>query len=342
MRSHRPVLAVALVTVAACLAPIHAAEPATAVKPIIDMHLHAFRMEELPPGAPACPGSQRVLVPTIDPKDELDFSKFVTCDKPLLAADNDADLMRKSIAELRRHDVRRAVTDGAVEDVAAWRAAAPDLIVPGVAFGKAKEKGIEEMRRLHREGALQVFAEVATQYRGVRADDARYEPYFALAEELDVPVGIHLGEGPPAAARFPGYETYRASLTSPFQLEDVLRRHPKLRIYVMHYASPLVDEMIAMMFTHPNLYVDVSCNDWSFPRAQFHDALKRMVDAGFEKRILFGSDQMYWPDAIGEAIKAIETAPFLSEGQKRDILYNNAARFLRLSEAQITADHDIG
>ncbi len=107
----------------------------------------------------------------------------------------------------------------------------------------------------------------------------------------------------PAAARFPGYEDYRASLTSPFLLEDVLRKHPKLRIYVMHYASPLVDEMIAMMFTHPNLYVDVSCNNWGFPRAQFHDALKRMVDAGFGKRIMFGSDQMYWPDAIGEAIR---------------------------------------
>lgn len=333
------VLAAVLVPVAACAGTVGAAEPGTAGKPVIDMHLHAFRMDEVPPGAPACPGDQRVLIPTIDPKDELDFSKFMTCDKPLLAADSDEDLMRKSIAALRRHNVRRAVTEGAVEDVAAWRAAAPDLVVPGVAFGKAKEKSIEEMRRLHREGSLQVFGEVFAQYRGLRADDARYEPYFALAEELDVPVGIHLGEGPPAAARFPGYETYRASLTSPFQLEDVLRRHPKLRIYVMHYASPLVDEMIAMMFTHPNLYVDVACNNWSFPRAQFHDALKRMVDAGFEKRILFGSDQMYWPDAIGEAIKSIDTAPFLSESQKRDILYNNAARFLRLGQDEIARDH---
>jgi predicted TIM-barrel fold metal-dependent hydrolase len=126
---------------------------------------------------------------------------------------------------------------------------------------------------------------------------------------------------------------------SPFLLEDVLRKHPKLRIYVMHYGSPLVDEMIAMMFTHPNLYVDVACNNWSFPRAQFHDALKRMVDAGLIKRIMFGSDQMYWPDAIGEGIKAIETAPFLNDGQKRDIFYNNAARFLRLSDAEIAKDH---
>lgn len=308
--------------------------------PIIDMHLHAFRMDDVPPGAPACPGDQGVLMPTIDPKDELDFSKWLTCNKPIFAAASDADLREKSIAALRHHNVKQAVTEGAVEDVAAWREAAPDLILPGVAFGTRNDKSIEELRRLHAAGQLAVLGEVYIQYRGHRPDDARYEPYFALAEELDIPVGIHLGEGPPAAARFPGYETYRASMGSPFLLEEVLRKHPRLRIYVMHYGSPLVDEMIAMMFTHPNLYVDVSCNNWLSPRAQFHDALKRMIDAGFEKRILFGSDQMYWPDAIGEAIKSIETAPFLNEGQKRDILYNNAARFLRLSEAAITKHHE--
>ena len=64
-----------------------------------------------------------------------------------------------------------------------------------------------------------------------------------------------------------------------------------------------------------------------------------MVEAGLGKRILFGSDQMYWPDAIGEAIKSVETADFLSAEQKRDILYNNAARFLRLSKAEIEAHH---
>lgn len=332
---HRTLLALLLACPLAALGaePLHGG-------PVIDMHLHAFPMDELPPGAPACPGDQHVLIPTIDPRDELDFSKFVTCDKPMFAANGDADLRDGSIAALRKHNVRRAVTEGPVALVADWRnAAGGEVILPGVAFGARKEKTIEELRRLHAEGKLAVLGEVYIQYRGHRADDPRYEPYFALAEELDIPVAIHLGEGPPAAARFPGYEDYRASMGSPFLLEDVLRKHPKLRIYVMHYGSPLVDEMIAMMFTHHNLYVDVACNNWAFPRAQFHDALKRMVDAGFEKRILFGSDQMYWPDAIGEAIKAIETAPFLDAGQKRDILYNNASRFLRLTPEQVANDH---
>ncbi|MEQ8178643.1 MAG: amidohydrolase family protein, partial [Amphiplicatus sp.] len=100
-----------------------------------------------------------------------------------------------------------------------------------------------------------------------------------------------------------------------------------------------VDEMIAMLFTYPTLYVDICCNNLAFPRAQFHSELKRMIDAGMEKRILFGSDQMVWPQAIGEAIRAVEEAPFLSESQKRDIFYNNAARFLRLSDEQIARDH---
>jgi hypothetical protein len=78
------------------------------------------------------------------------------------------------------------------------------------------------------------------------------------------------------------------------------------------------------------VYVDVAQNDWGFPRKHFYSQLRRLVDAGFGKRILFGSDQMIWPDTIGLAIETIESADFLTEEQKRDIFYNNAARFLRL------------
>jgi predicted TIM-barrel fold metal-dependent hydrolase len=63
------------------------------------------------------------------------------------------------------------------------------------------------------------------------------------------------------------------------------------------------------------------------------------VDAGFGDRIMFGTDQGIWPDLIEVSIRAIEDAPFLSEAQKRDILYNNAARFLRLSPAEIARHH---
>ena len=87
------------------------------------------------------------------------------------------------------------------------------------------------------------------------------------------------------------------------------------------------------------LYVDIGCNNWGFPRKQFYEHLRKMIDAGFEKRILFGSDQMVWPGTIAKAIETVDKAPFLSRSQKRDIFYNNAARFLRLSKEEIVADH---
>jgi predicted TIM-barrel fold metal-dependent hydrolase len=48
---------------------------------------------------------------------------------------------------------------------------------------------------------------------------------------------------------------------------------------------------------------------------------------------------MVWPEAIERSIQVIEQAPFLTPAQKRDILYNNAARFLRLDAATIARHH---
>ena len=81
----------------------------------------------------------------------------------------------------------------------------------------------------------------------------------------------------------------------------------------------------------------LSTGTWIYPRETFYAYLNGLMDAGLGKRLMFGSDQMQWPEAIDDAVEAIESAPFLSEEQKRDIFYNNAARFLRLSQEQIAA-----
>jgi predicted TIM-barrel fold metal-dependent hydrolase len=87
------------------------------------------------------------------------------------------------------------------------------------------------------------------------------------------------------------------------------------------------------------VYVDIGSIVYTEPRPAFYRFLQEIVEAGYGDRIMFGSDQTIWPGIIEPSIKAIEDAPFLTSAQKRDIFYNNAARFLRLSPEEIAQHH---
>jgi predicted TIM-barrel fold metal-dependent hydrolase len=310
--------------------------------PIIDMHLHAHPLSDYGGGGSVCTNDQKIEFPGLDPRQPMTIEKAMTCPSPIASPATDEAVMTGSLAALERHNIW-AVTSGSLELVSRWKTAGGDRIIPALSFAlEGAPTSPEEFRRLFAGGKFAVFAEVGAQYRGLKLDDDSFEPYFALAEELDIPVGVHLGEGPPGGTHVGGYPTYRARLTSALQLEEVMIRHPKLRIYVMHYGSPLVDDTIALLYSNPQVYVDIAQNDWGFPRAHFYGQLKKLIDAGFEKRILWGSDQMVWPQTIDAAIRTIEEAPFLTKEQKRDIFYNNAARFLRLSKEEIARQHGGG
>jgi predicted TIM-barrel fold metal-dependent hydrolase len=91
------------------------------------------------------------------------------------------------------------------------------------------------------------------------------------------------------------------------------------------------------MDMYQELYMDVAVINWidgAEGRPRFHEFLREMFAAGLGKRIMFGTDQMQWPEAIRMAIDSIESAGFLTEQQRRDIFYNNAARFLRLDHPE--------
>jgi predicted TIM-barrel fold metal-dependent hydrolase len=103
----------------------------------------------------------------------------------------------------------------------------------------------------------------------------------------------------------------------------------------MHAGWPMLDDMLTVLYTYPQLYVDVAAICYMIPEKEFYYYLERLVNAGFGKRIMFGSDNMFWPGAIEAGIRTIDQAAFLTKDQKRDILFNNAARFLRLTPEEI-------
>jgi uncharacterized protein len=321
--------------------------------PVLDMHMHAreaahYGATELPLCAPV------TRMPRWDPRTPFgsDTTAPPPCARPLFSPRTDSALLRQTLASMTHYNVI-GVLGGAPDLVASWQRAAPGRFIAGLdlrfdttgAARAASAEGapmrllpVDTVRKLYDAGAFTVLAEVMNQYAGIAPDDPRLEPYWAFAESRDIPVGIHVGGGGPGEP-YTGSPAFRARLQSALTLEDVLVRHPKLRLYVMHAGYPLREDLQALLFTHPQVYVELSMAVNVEARPAFYRFLRELMDAGYGDRIMFGSDQMVWPGLIDAGIRSIQAAPFLSAAQKRDILYNNAARFLRLSPKEIARHH---
>lgn len=333
-------------TLTACLLLALLAAPTAAQGrlPILDMHLHAMAADQHgpPPLAMCTPMSFPVWDPSRPYAEAfMALAKDPPCPDPVWSPLTDEALMNETIEVMDRLNIVGVLSGLEPDRTAAWMAAAPGRFIPGLVLPFSERGGglsTDSLRSLHAAGRLAVLGEVINQYAGVAPDDERMEPYWVLAEELDIPVGIHVGTGPPGAI-YLGSTGYRARLHSPLTMEEVLVRHPRLRVYLMHAGYPMLDDLLAVLYTHPQVYVDVGVIVYHQPRAEFYRYLRAIVEAGFGDRVMFGSDQMVWPGVIERAIAVIEEAPFLSEEQRRDIFYNNAARFLRLSEEEIARHH---
>ena len=184
-----------------------------------------------------------------------------------------------------------------------------------------------------KEKKLEVFGEIAPYYSGGTLSDSGWQPYLRICERYDIPVAVHTGGGDPGGT-YSWSPKARLTLGDPYLIEDVLVKYPKLRIYMMHAGGEDWPEHgLRLMAYYPQLYTDVAVMLWVEPNTQRYikEFLKNAKYAGYLNRVMFGSDQMIWPGAIEKSILFLNSLDFLSKQDKEDILYNNAAKFLRIA-----------
>ena len=318
----------------AVAAGLACAQNATLRPPIIDMHVHAAMSMG---GQPACANTPAFLASDPKQQESRFGGKTVPCANPLLPAKTPDAYEKEVMAEMERMNVT-AVVMGDEKTVNQWKADAPNRVIRGTSFdvtalsGPKKEAELKRLREAFTKGGFQIMGEVGLQYQGMSPSDPAVDEYFALAEELDIPVGVHMGTGGSGRANL-STPKFRGSMGDPLLFEGVLAKHPKLRLWIMHAGYPMIDNLLTLLQANSHVYVDVAGLIWSYPIIEVNRYIQRIVEAGFEDRVMFGTDQLLWPNLMAQSINIIDTAEYLTPEQKRDILYHNAARFLRLHQA---------
>jgi len=284
--------------------------------PIIDVHLHALASEELAQPAPN-PATGEM--------------------SPKTAAEH----MARSLEIMKDRNVALGIVSGSsVAAVEAWDAAAPERILKGISVDDPTTfMKPEELDRLFRDKRLDAFGEVAAQYAGYSPSDPAFDAYWAVAAKYRVPVGVHTGGGPPRTP-YTCCPKFRLALGDPLLLEDVLVKYPNLKVYVMHAGGFFPQNALMLMTMYPHVYVDIGALSWTPVGGDLLEPFlreakrRRMLD-----RVMFGSDQMRWPEAIGLAIDRVNRLEFLTLEEKQQVFYDNAAKFLGLTADEIARHH---
>lgn len=295
------------------LAPLMlASQWVMSAEPIIDVHLHVWSNDEFPApphmnpsaGIANAQSQDEMIAETLNQMDANHVVLGLIHDDPV------------SIERLRSKDPSR------------FRAF-PDI-------STSEQPGVERFEKQLSEGEWRGIGEILTQYDGLEPTDAMLWPYYELANEVDVPVFWHSGLSFPGITQ--SQKRFRADLGRPLRWESIFVEFSDMRSVLVHAGHPFLDEMLAIMMLYPSVYTDTGAIVHVMPPREFYRYYSVLIDAGMGKRIMFGSDQMGWPESIGYGIEVIQNAPW-DESTKRDILYNNAARFLRLSEETVAEHH---
>lgn len=237
--------------------------------------------------------------------------------------------LQQTIALLDRHRIEFAVVSGSLESLRKYTSA-DSRFIPGY-MDEENLISITDFENLIKDGQIKVFGEITGVYHGRTLNDPVYEPYLRICQEYGIPVAYHTGGGPPMTP-YRCCPKFRISLGDPLLIEDVLVKFPKLQVYLMHGGEVFYEHAVRMMKMYTHLYIDVGVILWVDPSLQDYavNLLKLAKKANVLDRVMFGSDQMVWPNAISKSIEFLNSLEFLSENEKRMILYDNAKRFLKL------------
>jgi uncharacterized protein len=183
-------------------------------------------------------------------------------------------------------------------------------------------RGVRELERAVRDDGLAGFA-VSSLYNAIPASDRRYYPLYAKCVELDIPVRIY------SAMNYANDRPY--DVGHPRHLDQVAVDFPELRIVAGLGGWPWVNEMVALMRRHPNLYCDTAAHRPKYfgKAGSGWEQFLHFGNTLNQHKVMIGLSASLLGESFETLIDEYEQLP-LKPSVKDRWFHDNAAEFFRL------------
>lgn len=177
--------------------------------------------------------------------------------------------------------------------------------------------GVRQLEKAVREDGF-IGAHFYPHWFELAPDHARWYPFYAKCVELDIPVQLQVGQ---SMLYDPSHRL--RSVGRPITLDSVACDFPELKLIGIHVGIPWTDEMIAMAWKHPNVYIGTDAHSPKY----WPDSFVKFINSYGQDKVIFGTD---FPILDFERTRAEIDALNLRPVAKRKLMRDNVLRIYGL------------
>ncbi|RAH98858.1 amidohydrolase [Acuticoccus sediminis] len=184
--------------------------------------------------------------------------------------------------------------------------------------------GLAELERGVREYGF-VGAHLYPHWFEMAPDHARYYPIYAKCCELGVPIQMQVGH----CLRYSDERPLK-SVGRPITLDTIACDFPTLKLVGIHIGWPWTEEMIAVAYKHPNVFIGTD----AYAPKHWDEKFVHYMNTFGQDKVLFGTD---YPVVDLERARIEFDALGLRDAPARKVLRDNAIRLYGLKLPLSTA-----
>ena len=168
--------------------------------------------------------------------------------------------------------------------------------------------GVRELERAVTEDGF-IGAHIDVYGFDVPLNDRRFYPFYAKCAELGVPVVMQVGHSAIPTPNKHG---------KPLLLDDIAIDFPKLKLVGAHTGWPWTEELIALAWVHPNVYIGTT----GYAPAYWDESLVHFLQAHGRGKVMWGTN--YPVVKHEQSLRQLEEFD-LSEAVEQEFRYGTAA-----------------